>query len=438
MSIETTPTLRLDRNVVTRISQEKNEPQWLSELRHKAFDAYEQLDLPKLEKTKIDKWTLEVGEAYMPESPIQSLEDLPIDLNELLNQETTERNLIVQKNSSAVYQQLAEQLSAQGVIFTDMDTAVREHGELVQKYLGQAVKADENKLVAYHTASFSSGVFLYVPRNVEVELPLQALFYLSEGNLSLTPHVLIVADSHSSLTYVDNYVSYAQETPSVHNGVLEVFVGAGARVRVVTVHQFAKGTTDVTYRGAVVENDGVMEFYIGEMSSGNTVTDNTTYLKGNGSSSDTTTIAITSGDQRVNQTSRVRHIGTHTDSNMVTRVATKDQSIGIFNGITKIEKGSSKSNGLQAENILMLSEKSRGDANPILLVDEEDVLGAGHAASVGQINPDQIFYLKSRGIAQEEAERLIVHGFLEPVVSKLPFESLKKQLVSIIERKLGK
>lgn len=434
MSLDTT--LHIDRDVISRISKEKNEPDWLRDIRLKAFEAYQSMGLPKLEKTKIDKWNLEGTLDDSPEVPIRSFDQFPENLQQLIGPDMTERSLIVQKNSRVVFEQLSKELSSAGVIFTDMDTAIREHGDLVKKYLTQAVTPDENKLIAYHTATFSGGVFLYVPRNVEVALPLQSLFYLAKGGLGVAPHVLVVADTHSSVTYVDNYVSYEQEIPSVHNGVLEVFVGTGARVRVASVHHFAKNTTDIMYRRAVVDQDGLMEFFIGEMNNGNSIAENYTILKGNGSKSDTTTISIGSGEQRMNQTSKVGHFGTHTESNMVTHAAMKGRSIGIFNGVTKIEKGAVKSNGIQAEKILMLSEGSRGDANPILLVDEEDVLGAGHAASVGQINPDQIFYLKSRGIAEEEAERLIVHGFLTPVVSKIPIEGLRERLVQIIERKL--
>jgi Fe-S cluster assembly protein SufD len=439
MSIDITDTtLRLDRDIVTRISKDKNEPQWLTDLRLKSYGLYETLGLPKLEKTKIDKWYLEAQQSYKPENKITSLNEIPENLQELVNQDSENRNLTVQQNSSAVYVQQSEELTSKGVIFTDIDTAIREHGDLVQKYFAQAVKPEENKLTAYHTAIFSGGVFLYVPRNVSIELPIQSLFFITEGRIALVPHILIVAEANSSVTYVDNYVSYVQDSPSVHNGILEVFVGDGAHVRVTSLHDFAKETTDITYRRAIVEKDGLMEFFVGEMSDGNVVADNTTVLKGNGSNSDITTICIGAGEQRINQTSKITHFGTHTKSNMVTHSVMKGKSIGIFNGITKIEKGAAKSNGLQAEKILMLSEKSRGDANPILLVDEEDVLGAGHAASVGQINPDQIYYLMSRGIKRQEAERLIVHGFLATVVSKMPFEGLRDRLVSIIERKLSK
>jgi Fe-S cluster assembly protein SufD len=431
MSVETT--LPLDREVVAQISKDKNEPQWLTDLRLQAYEDYQTLGLPKLEKTKIDKWYLEGEQTYQPEDKLASLDELPSHILELIHQDAGSRNLVVQKNSNAIYTECS-----QGVIFTDMDTAVREHGDLVRKYFAQLVKPNENKLTAYHTSVFSGGVFLYVPKNVTIELPVQSLFSITAGGATVAPHIIVVAEANSSVTYVDNYVSYGQDAPSVHNGIVEIFVGDGARVRFTTVHHLSKETTDITYRRAHVGRDGLMEFFIGEMSSGNIVADNTTVLQGNGSHSDTTTICIGGKDQRVNQTSKVSHFGTHTLSNMVTRSVMRENAIGIFNGITKIEKGSIKSNGIQAENILMLSEKSRGDANPILLVDEEDVLGAGHAASVGQINPDQIYYLMSRGIDRPEAERLIVHGFLEPVVGKIPFEGLRERLTNIIERKLGK
>lgn len=434
MSVDTT--LQLDREAVARISQEKGEPAWVAELRMEAFGRYSTLPLPKLEKTKIDSWLLEPAKTYTPATKVAGLNELSPEVLALVDQAAQQRNLLVQTNSSVVYVELAEELAKQGVIFTDMDTAVEQHAELVQKYFNKLLPTD-NKLLAYHSSIMSGGVFLYIPKNVNVELPIQAIFNLAEGQSVIAPRVLIVADTHSSVTYVDNYINTTQDA-AVQNGAVEIFVGDGARVRYTSVHDLSQSVTDVIYRRAEVGKDGVMEFFVGEMSSGNIVAESTTYLRGNGANSDTTTISIGNGSQRINQTSRVHHFGHHTNSNMVTRSVMRDSAVGIYNGITKIEKGALKSDGIQAENILMLSEKSRGDANPILLVDEEDVLGAGHAASVGQISPEQIFYLTSRGIARPEAERLIVHGFLAPVVNKIPVESLQERLVAVIERKLGK
>ncbi|MDU5946171.1 MAG: SufD family Fe-S cluster assembly protein, partial [Paenibacillus macerans] len=175
---------------------------------------------------------------------------------------------------------------------------------------------------------------------------------------------------------------------------------------------------------------------VGEMNGGDAASETLSILKGNGSSSDVKAIAVGSGSQRLNYTTKAVHYGKSSSSQMITRAVMRESATAIINGITKIEKGATKADGQQTEKVLMLSPKARGDANPILLIDEDDVT-AGHAASVGQVNPEQIYYLMSRGISRAEAERLIIYGFLAPVVSDIPLEPLQKQLQALVERKLG-
>jgi Fe-S cluster assembly protein SufD len=236
------------------------------------------------------------------------------------------------------------------------------------------------------------------------------------------------------VVYVDTFVS-SNGTSMVANSVVEVFVGNGASVQVASVRTFSKEVTDYVFRRAKVERDGKMEWILGELNDGNTVANNTTILQGSGGWTDTKTISIGTGDQRQNLTSQVQHIGTHTESNMSARAVMTDEATSILNGITKIEKGAEKANGEQAERILMLSEKARGDANPILLIDEDDVK-AGHAASVGRVNEEQLYYLMARGIPRKEAEKLIILGFLEPVVAEIPLSEVKNKVRQALERKL--
>ncbi|MNP33111.1 FeS cluster assembly protein SufD [compost metagenome] len=172
------------------------------------------------------------------------------------------------------------------------------------------------------------------------------------------------------------------------------------------------------------------------MNGGDSASETLSILKGNGSSSDAKVIAVGSGKQRLNYTTKAVHYGKSSASQMITRAVMREEATATINGITKIEKGATKADGQQTEKVLMLSPKARGDANPILLIDEDDV-SAGHAASVGQVNPEQIYYLMSRGITRADAERLVIYGFLAPVVSDIPLEPLQKQLQGLVERKLG-
>jgi Fe-S cluster assembly protein SufD len=426
--------LRFDREAITEYSKANQEPAWFLEKRLAALQKAGELALPALEKTKIDKWNIE---QFLPFQTVEKaaganeLDDVvkgQIDVDAV-------KNLLVQKNASIVFHAATDELKQQGVIFTDFATALREHGDLVQKYLLNAVKYDEHKLTALHTAVLNGGVFLYVPKNVEVDVPLQAVFEVAGDDALLCPHVLIVAEANSKVTYVDTYVS-AEGSNMVANSIVEVYVGAGASVQVASVRSLSENVHDYTFRRAVVDRDGKMEWILGEMNDGNTVANNTTILKGSGSRVETKTVSVGTGTQRQNLTSQVQHIGTHSESDMVSKAVMTGEATTILNGITKIEKGAEKSNGEQAENILMLSEKARGDANPILLIDEDDVK-AGHAASVGRVSEMSIFYLMSRGISRQEAERLIILGFLEPVVAEIPIEEVKNRLRQALERKLG-
>jgi Fe-S cluster assembly protein SufD len=299
----------------------------------------------------------------------------------------------------------------------------------------QAVKQDESRITAIHSAIWNGGIFIYVPKNVKVELPLQALFLSDDAKATFAPHLLIVAEANSSVSFVDNWIS-TDEGQRVANGVIEVFVKQGARVQYASVHNLGEHVTDLTYRRAIVENDGRMEWIVGELNSGNVLSDTTSILKGGGSSSDAKVICVGTNEQKMNLTTRAVHFGRNTNSDMITRAVMRDQSTAIINGVTKIEKGATGANGQQTEKVLMLSPQSRGDANPILLIDEDDVK-CGHAASVGQVNPEQIHYLMSRGIAKSEAQRLIIYGFLAPVVAEIPIEKLAANLQQLVERKLG-
>ncbi|MCG0314681.1 MAG: Fe-S cluster assembly protein SufD [Calditerricola sp.] len=428
--------VQLDRQAITRFSQDGGEPDWMRALRLESLERAEALPLPKLEKISLKNWNFTRFTPFKAEARLLSPETLPQDLRNLFATGEN-RNVLVQQNSSVVYRQVAEDLARKGVVFTDLATALREHGDLVRRYFGKAVNPDENKLTALHTALWSGGAFLYVPKGVEVDLPVQAVYWAADAGVGLFPHVLIVAEANSSVTYVENVVSDEPEREAVHLGVMEVFVGPGARVRVASVRHLAAGMTDVVYRRAVVARDGRIEWILGEMGSGNTISENATVLQEDGACADTKLVALAGGEQKASFTSRVVHIGRHTESTILAKGVIMDAATAVLNGITKIEKGATKANGEQAESVLMLSDKARGDANPILLIDEDDVK-AGHAASVGKLDELQLYYLMSRGISREEAERLLIHGFLAPVVSEIPIAGVKERLQLVIERKLGR
>src|SRR5690606_13316797 len=367
---------------------------------------------------------------------INSLDDLPEAAKAAINVEHENKNLYIQHNQTAAFLSLSEDLKAQGVIFTDIITAAKEHGDLVQKYfMKDAVKVDEHKLTAYHAALMNGGVFLYVPKNVEVKEPIQAIYISDDKEAAMFNHVIVVADDNSSVTFVENYLSTHEEVDGVVNIISEVFANNNAKVVFGAVDTLPEGSTVYVNRRGVTGRDAQLDWALGMMNDGNTIFENITNLMGDGSNSDAKTVVVGRGKQTQNFTTSIVHFGKNTEGFILKHGVMKDSASSIFNGIGKIEKGASGSNAVQESRVLMLSEKARGDANPILLIDEDDVM-AGHAASVGRVDPLQLYYLMSRGITKAEAERLIIHGFLSPVVEKLPIEAVKDQLTAIIERKV--
>ncbi|NJP38293.1 Fe-S cluster assembly protein SufD [Alkalicoccus luteus] len=417
-------------------SQGRDEPKWFTDQRLAALDKAGKLELPKPDKTKIAKWNFTSFSYDADTEATSSYSGLSDAVRTLVGEEADVGNLLTQKNGVTQFGSVQDELKAKGVVFTDMATAVKEHGDLVQKYFMQdAVSSDEHSLTAAHAALLNGGAFIYVPEGVEVEAPLQAIF-AHEGSFGLFNHVLIVAEANSRLTYIENYLSEGSGDAAVANIVSEVYVGDGAVVRYGAVDNLTDSvTTYVNRRGYVSGIDAKLYWALGQMNDGNTVSENTTYLHGQGSYGDTKTVSIGRGKQIQNFTTNVIHFGKDTDGQILKHGVMKEAATSIFNGISKIEHGATKANGEQTERVLMLSEKARGDANPILLIDEDDVT-AGHAASVGRIDPLQMFYLMSRGLSRTEAERLIIHGFLEPVVGALPIDSVKEQLYDVIERKV--
>jgi Fe-S cluster assembly protein SufD len=429
--------LPFDKEYVSSFSKEMGEPTWLTDLRVKAIELAEDLPLPRPDKTKIDKWNFSQFEKHIVSSDdFASFQELPKEVQTLIDAQDEHQNLYIQRNNRPTLLSLSTKLQEQGVIFTDIFTAAREHGDLLQKYfMKDAVKVDEHKLTALHAALLNGGVFLYVPRNVEVQEPIQAVFLHDDVNANVFNHVLIVAEENSRLTYVENYISTVDSAESIFNIITEVIAGANSFVQYGAVDTLAKGITTYVNRRGIAAKDARIEWSLGLMNDGDTISENITNLIGDGSFGDTKTVVVGRGEQTQNFTTSIVHFGRNTEGFILKHGVVKDSATSIFNGIGKIEHGASKSNAEQESRVLMLSEKARGDANPILLIDEDDVT-AGHAASVGRVDPIQLYYLMSRGIKKEEAERLVIHGFLAPVVSQLPIEGVQKQLVQVIERKV--
>lgn len=425
-----------NKEYIEQLSQENNEPEWLKTLRLEALEQANVLDLPDPDKTRIGRWNFSHFKHMAEGEVISSLQDLPIELQDHINQDHVSENLIIQRNQTVAFATISNELKEKGVIFTDIFTAFKEHEELVKKYyMTDAVSINEHRLTALHAALMNGGIFVYVPKDVQIETPLHAIFWQEDPEVALFNHVLVVAEENSSLTYVENYISNNEEQETVSNVVAEVFAHDYANISFGAVDNFAAGTTSYINRRGVAGERAEINWALGQMNDGHTVSENLTDLVGDFSSVNAQTVTVGRGRQIQNFTATTHHIGKDTDGQILQRGVMKDKTTSIFNAIGKIKHGATRANAEQESRVLMLSGDARGDANPILLIDEDDVT-AGHAASVGRIDELQLYYLMSRGITKHQAERLIIHGFLEPVVGQLPIESVKQQLRHLIEGKI--
>ena len=434
----TTETLNISEAQLVDYSKAHNEPSWMTELRKKALELTETLEMPKPDKTKLRKWNFDTFKQHETKgSAYNNLDELPESVKQIIDVENTE-NLVIQHNNDLAYTQVSDQAKNDGVIIEGLSEALVNHSDLVQKYfMTEAVDIDEHRLTALHTALINGGVFVYVPKNVVVEHPIQYVVLHDDENASFYNHVIILTEESAEVTYVENYLSNASGEGNQINIVSEVIAGANSNVAYGSVDYLDKGFTGHIIRRGTTEADASIKWALGLMNEGSQIIDNTTNLVGDRSTSELKSVVVGTGDQKINLTSKIVQYGKETDGYILKHGVMKENASSVFNGIGYIKHGGTKSIANQESRVLMLSENARGDANPILLIDEDDV-EAGHAASVGRVDPEQLYYLMSRGISRTEAERLVIHGFLDPVVRELPIEDVKRQLREVIERKVSK
>lgn len=417
-------------NAVTNFSLSKGEPEWMTTFRQEALAKADELPLPHIDRVKFHRW------------PLFDIEDMADQYSEAGNvaafDEMKDNPVLVQQGSWTTFEQLSTELAEKGVIFTDLFTALQEHPDLVKEYYMQkAVKMDEDQLTALHAAFMNTGLFLYVPKNVVIDEPIEALFFQA-GDIAqhYFKHVLIVADEHSEFSYLERFQTTGEELKKVSgNIVVEVIAKAGAKVKYSAVDQLGESITSYMNRRGYIMRDATVDWAIGVMNDGNVIADFDSDLVGEGAHSEVKIVAISSGKQTQGIDTRVTNKAPHTIGHILQHGVIRERGALTFNGIGHILKGAKGADAQQESRVLMLSDKARGDANPILLIDENEVT-AGHAASVGRVDPEEMYYLMSRGLHKEEAERLVIRGFLGSVLTAIPVEAVRKELVEVIEGKL--
>ncbi|MDT2816784.1 Fe-S cluster assembly protein SufD [Vagococcus lutrae] len=411
-------------------SLSQGEPEWLLNRRIQALEKIETLALPMIERVKIHRWPLTEVTTMIDDTVSGAVYDF----------EQVENNpLIVQHSTQTLVEQMPAHLIEKGVILTDIQTAVQEHSDLVEKALmQQAVHYDEDRLTAFHMAFMNSGIFLYIPKNVAIEEPVEALFYQdSHANTNFVKHVLIVAEENSEVSYLERFQTVGEGAEkATANIVVEVIAKQGAKVKFAAIDQLGENVTTYINRRANVGRDASVDWAIGIMNDGNVVADFDSDLVGEGSHSEVKAVAISAGRQTQGIDTRVTNSGRHSVGHILQHGVIRERGTLTFNGIGHILKGAIGADAQQESRVLMLSDQARGDANPILLIDENEVT-AGHAASVGRVDPEEMYYLMSRGLEKTEAERLVIRGFLGSVLTAIPIKAVRDELAEVIERKLS-
>ena len=335
-----------------------------------------------------------------------------------------------------VQSRIAPELAEQGVIFTDLLTAERNHADLLANILGQVVRYDEGKFAALAAAMANRGVLVYVPKGVRLEQPLHSLLWGSGGGRSYFSHLLIWVEDGASLTYVHEAASPNDAEDSLHAGIVELYVGQGANLRFVELQSWGDHVWNITHERARVARDGNLDWVFGAIGSKLTKNFSDLELMGEGSSGRMSGFYFTDGKQHLDHDTQQNHLAPHTNSDLLFKGALKGNSRSVWQGMIYVAPGAQKTDGYQANRNLLLSPHARADSIPGLEILADDVR-CTHGATVGKVDPEQVFYLLSRGIEREDAVRLIVDGFFDPIMERIPFDGVRQRFWDAIQIKMG-
>lgn len=411
---------------LTVASQQNEEPASLLDRRLAARDLMAQLRLPRMQRFNFRDWPL------IADQPLEWVSS-DTDLEKIAPDDEVIR--VTQVGQTTVKVHIPERLRAAGVVLTDIFTAARQYPEMFEKYFMSAIKTDENLLTAYHVAYLNAGLFLYVPKNVEIEKPIEAeLVQDNTQGQPLISHILVVADRGSKVKFIQHLTTVGDQANPA-NMMIELIARDNSEIDFSSLDELGAQTHTYFKRRADIGRDAHVEWAVGLMNDGNTVGDMDSELLGEGGYANSKMIAVTTRKQEVGVNNRVTNHGKHTTGLINQRGVILENSELIFNGIGQIIHGAHGSKADQQNRVLIMSDQACGDANPILLIDENDV-EAGHAASVGPVDPHQMYYLMSRGIPRKQAERMVIRGFLGAVLSAIPAADVRNKLVEILERKL--
>ncbi|MGH7458905.1 MAG: Fe-S cluster assembly protein SufD [Longimicrobiaceae bacterium] len=423
------------------LSTRRGEPGWLRERRLHAQEVFAATPMPD---TRPEEWRYtEIARVldldaleFAPESaPVKGINALPDPLRARIGEASEGAGRLVQCDASGVFAELSDQLAERGVVFTTLDRAVREHRELVEEWLGSALAPEAGKFAALNAAFWTGGVFVYVPEGVRVELPLRSWRWLSAGGTAVLPRTLVVAGAGAAVPLVEETVSadFGEQAASV--GAVEVFAGEGAQVNHVAVQRWGRGVVQLSSDRFTAGRDAKITALNLALGSDLSRSDVRCRLEAPGAHADLLGLYLAEDTQHVDFQTLQDHVAPHASSNLLFKGALRDTGRSVFRGMIRVHKGAQRTDAYQTNRNLILSDGARADSLPNLEIEADDVR-CSHAATVGQLDQEEIFYLRSRGIPEREAVRLVVFGFFGEVLDRLGLDGVRGELVRTIEEKL--
>jgi Fe-S cluster assembly protein SufB len=419
----------IDRDIVAQISEMKNEPAWMREFRLSSLETFFRKPLPlwggELRQLDFQDIHYYVKAAQGQE---RSWEDVPDEIRKTYDRlgiPEAERKYLAgvkaQYESEVVYGSLQEDLAKQGVIFTDTDSALRDHPELFRQYFGTVIPPADNKFAALNSAVWSGGSFIYVPKGVKIEFPLQAYFRINSENMGQFERTLIIVDEGASVHYVEGCTAPTYSSESLHSAVVEIIVKRGARCRYTTIQNWSANVYNLVTKRAMAYGDSLMEWVDGNLGSRLTMKYPAIYLMEPGARGETLSIAFAGKGQHQDAGAKMVHCAPNTYSRIISKSISKAGGRASYRGLVKVANGATGCKSNVACDALLLDAESRSDTYPYMEIDEDNVV-IEHEASVSKISDEQLFYLMSRGLTEAEASSMIVTGFIEPLVKELPME----------------
>ena len=419
----------LNSEIVSQISDMKNEPGWMTDARLEAFQQFESKPLPNW---GADLTGIHFEDIYYyvraTDQKGRSWDEVPEDIKRTFDRlgipEAEQKYLqgvSAQYDSESVYHNIREDLEEKGVIFLDMDSGLAEYPELVREYFGTIIPASDNKFAALNTAVWSGGSFIYVPPGVHVEMPLQAYFRINTQNMGQFERTLIIVDEGAYVHYVEGCTAPTYSSDSLHSAVVEIIVKEDARCRYTTIQNWSNNVYNLVTKRAVAYKNATMEWVDGNLGSKVTMKYPAVILAGEGAHGEVLSIAFAGDGQHQDAGGKITHVAPNTSSQIISKSISKDGGRASYRGLLKIHDGADHVKSNVVCDALLLDDRSRSDTYPYIEADAQDVT-MGHEASVTKIGEDQLFYLMSRGLSEQEANAMVVNGFIEPLVKELPME----------------